>query len=58
MNRTILLVEDNADNRMIYRTKAEEVGCDGYLAKPIEPRRVLEEGKGLLSSASSVEGRK
>jgi len=25
------------------RAKAEEVGCDGYLAKPIEPRRVAAE---------------
>jgi CheY-like chemotaxis protein len=25
------------------RAKAEEVGCDGYLAKPCEPRRVVAE---------------
>lgn len=25
------------------REKAEEVGCSGYLSKPVEPRRVLEE---------------
>ena len=25
------------------RAKAQEVGCDGYLAKPVEPRRVVEE---------------
>lgn len=25
------------------RERAEEIGCDGYLAKPVEPRRVLEE---------------
>ena len=25
------------------RTKAQEVGCDGYLAKPCEPRRVVAE---------------
>ncbi len=25
------------------RARAMEVGCDGYLAKPIEPRRVVEE---------------
>ena len=25
------------------RAKATEVGCDGYLAKPVEPRRVIEE---------------
>jgi two-component system, cell cycle response regulator DivK len=23
--------------------RAEQAGCDGYLAKPVEPRRVLEE---------------
>jgi two-component system cell cycle response regulator DivK len=25
------------------RERAAEAGCDGYLAKPVEPRRVLEE---------------
>jgi two-component system cell cycle response regulator DivK len=25
------------------RAKAEEVGCDGYLAKPVEPKHVVEE---------------
>ena len=25
------------------RAKAQEAGCDGYLAKPVEPRRVVEE---------------
>lgn len=25
------------------RQKAEEAGCDGYLAKPVEPKRVVEE---------------
>jgi two-component system cell cycle response regulator DivK len=25
------------------REKARRVGCDGYLAKPVEPRRVVEE---------------
>ena len=25
------------------REKAVEAGCDGYLAKPVEPRRVVEE---------------
>ena len=32
------------------RAKAVEVGCDGYLAKPIEPRRVAEEIGRHLSS--------
>ncbi len=30
------------------RTKAKEVGCDGYLAKPVEPRKVLEEVQRLV----------
>lgn len=25
------------------REKARRIGCDGYLAKPVEPRRVVEE---------------
>jgi two-component system, cell cycle response regulator DivK len=30
------------------RERAEEVGCDGYLAKPVEPRRVVEEVRRFL----------
>jgi CheY-like chemotaxis protein len=30
------------------RRRAEEVGCDGYLAKPVEPRRVMEEVERFL----------
>jgi two-component system cell cycle response regulator DivK len=30
------------------RQRAAEVGCDGYLAKPVEPRRVLEEVRRFL----------
>lgn len=30
------------------RERAREVGCDGYLAKPVEPRRVLEEVRRFL----------
>ena len=30
------------------RERAAEVGCDGYLAKPVEPRRVLEEVRRFL----------
>ena len=33
------------------RRRAEEVGCDGYLSKPIEPRRVVEEVRRLLGQA-------
>lgn len=35
------------------REKAAEVGCDGYLAKPVEPRRVVEEIKRLLTREAS-----
>lgn len=31
------------------RKKAREVGCDGYLSKPVEPRRVLEEVERLVA---------
>ena len=30
------------------RARAAEVGCDGYLPKPIEPRRVVEEIERLI----------
>lgn len=33
------------------REKAFSVGCDGYLAKPIEPRRVVEEVERLVGPA-------
>ena len=32
------------------RAKAEEVGCDGYLAKPCEPRRVVAEVERFIGS--------
>ena len=32
------------------RARAMEAGCDGYLAKPLEPRRVLEEARRFTSS--------
>ena len=35
------------------RERAAEVGCDGYLAKPVEPRRVVEEVSRLLALAAS-----
>jgi two-component system, cell cycle response regulator DivK len=35
------------------RQRALQVGCDGYLAKPIEPRRVVEEvGRFLAARAA------
>lgn len=39
------------------RARAEEVGCDGYLAKPVEPRRVVEEVRKLLDSADPEDTR-
>ncbi|MBV9109234.1 MAG: response regulator [Gemmatimonadetes bacterium] len=36
------------------RARAAEVGCDGYLAKPVEPRRVLEEVRRLLALRASA----
>lgn len=33
------------------RLRAEQAGCDAYLAKPVEPRRVLEEVERLLAGA-------
>jgi two-component system, cell cycle response regulator DivK len=35
------------------RERAEEVGCDGYLAKPVEPRRVVEEIERVLGEPRS-----
>lgn len=34
------------------QARSVEVGCDGYLAKPVEPRRVLEEVRRLLEMDS------
>jgi len=36
------------------RAKAEEVGCDGYLAKPCEPRRVVAEVERFIGSGREV----
>ncbi len=35
------------------REKAMSVGCDGYLAKPVEPRRVVEEVQRYLGPVTS-----
>mgnify|MGYP000094313715 CR=1 FL=1 len=37
------------------RLKAQEVGCDGYLAKPCEPRRVVAEVERLIGAAGPVQ---
>jgi CheY-like chemotaxis protein len=39
------------------RAKAAEVGCDGYLAKPVEPRRVIEEVQKFVGEATAGEGK-
>jgi two-component system cell cycle response regulator DivK len=36
------------------REQAVEAGCDGYLAKPVEPRRVLEEVRRFLDPVSPI----
>ena len=35
------------------RAKAQEAGCDGYLAKPVEPRKVVEEVRKHLEMRSA-----
>jgi CheY-like chemotaxis protein len=37
------------------RAKAEEVGCDGYLAKPCEPRRVVAEVERFIGNGKKQE---
>lgn len=37
------------------RRRAEEVGCDGYLSKPIEPRRVVDEVRRLVGPPAAEE---
>lgn len=37
------------------RERAIDVGCDGYLAKPCEPRAVLAEVNRLIDAARAVE---
>jgi CheY-like chemotaxis protein len=38
------------------RMKAMRVGCDGYLAKPVEPRRVVQEVEKLIGPADGPAG--
>lgn len=37
------------------RERAQEVGCDGYLTKPVEPRRVLQEIERLLGISPTLD---
>ena len=39
------------------RAKALDAGCDGYLAKPVEPRRVMEEARRWTTPMVDVEPR-
>jgi len=39
------------------RAKATEVGCDGYLAKPCEPRRVVAEVERFIGAGREREAR-
>jgi CheY-like chemotaxis protein len=34
--------------------RATDAGCDGYLTKPCDPRRILQEVRALLSPAAAV----
>src|SRR5688500_13966532 len=36
------------------RQRATEAGCEGYLAKPIEPRRVVEEVEKILARVAAA----
>lgn len=38
------------------RQKAAQVGCDGYLAKPVEPRRVVQEVERFVGPAAAGTG--
>lgn len=38
------------------RLKAQKAGCDGYLAKPVEPRRVVQEVERFVGPAGQSEG--
>jgi len=48
--RDILIVALTAHALADDREKSFEVGCDGYLAKPIEPKGVLAEVERLLNA--------
>lgn len=36
-----------------HRQRAEQLGCDGFLTKPCEPRRLLEEVQSLIGAAET-----
>ncbi len=52
---SIPVIADTAHALAEDRARAEAAGCDGYLAKPVEPRRVLEEVARLLAATAAAE---
>ena len=52
--RAIPVLALTAQALMRNRERAKEIGFDGYLAKPIEPRRVLAEVESVLAIKRSV----
>lgn len=52
--RNIPIVALTAHARATDRAKATEVGCDGYLAKPVEPRRVAAEVERWIGRAEGT----
>lgn len=51
--RTIPIVALTAHALVSDREMAARVGCDGYLAKPVEPRRVVDEVRRLLADPTA-----
>jgi CheY-like chemotaxis protein len=51
--RTIPIIALTAHALATERAKAEEVGCDGSLAKPCEPRRGVAEVERFLGDGSA-----
>ena len=52
--RTIPVIALSAHALEEDRARAREAGCDGYLAKPVEPRKVLEEVARFLRDGTPV----
>jgi two-component system cell cycle response regulator DivK len=50
--RRIPVIALTAHAMLSDRTLSEEAGCDGYLAKPVEPQRVVEEVRRWVTPTS------
>lgn len=50
-NVPVLIVTSTLSSE--YRTRAQKVGCDGFLEKPCAPREVLAEVRHILSSPAA-----